>query len=285
MDKGFCEIFEVGPRDGLQNEAREIPVAEKIALVDLLSRAGFSRIEVASFVSPKWVPQMAGSAEVLGGIARPTGVRYAALTPNMRGYEDAVAAKAGEIAVFASASEGFSQKNINASIEEAFERFAPILEQARHVDMPVLGYVSCVVKCPYDGAVDPSKVAEVADRLFSMGCYEVSLGDTIGAGTPDTIARMLLAVREAVPVSRLAGHYHDTNGRAMDNIDASLSMGVRVFDAAVGGLGGCPYAPGAAGNVATERVNAHLVGLGYDTGLDQALIEEAAAMARGMRAG
>ncbi len=285
MDKGVCEIFEVGPRDGLQNEAREIPVSEKIALVDLLSRAGFSRIEVASFVSPKWVPQMAGSGEVLGGITRVEGVRYAALTPNMRGYEDAVAAKAGEIAVFASASEGFSQKNINASIEEAFERFAPILEQARHVDMPVRGYVSCVVECPYDGAVAPSKVAEVADRLFSMGCYEVSLGDTIGAGTPDTIARMLLAVRDVVPVGRLAGHYHDTNGRAMDNIDASLSMGVRVFDAAVGGLGGCPYAPGAAGNVATEKVNAHLMALGYDTGLDQAVIEEAAEMARRMRAG
>ncbi|AXI51475.1 MAG: hydroxymethylglutaryl-CoA lyase [Sulfitobacter sp.] len=285
MDKGVCEIFEVGPRDGLQNEAREIPVSEKIALVDLLSRAGFSRIEVASFVSPKWVPQMAGSGEVLGGIARVEGVRYAALTPNMRGYEDAVAAKAGEIAVFASASEGFSQKNINASIEEAFERFAPILEQARHVDMPVRGYVSCVVECPYDGAVAPSKVAEVADRLFSMGCYEVSLGDTIGAGTPDTIARMLLAVRDVVPVGRLAGHYHDTNGRAMDNIDASVSMGVRVFDAAVGGLGGCPYAPGAAGNVATEKVNAHLMALGYDTGLDQAVIEEAAEMARRMRAG
>ena len=285
MDKGVCEIFEVGPRDGLQNEAREIPVSEKIALVDLLSRAGFSRIEVASFVSPKWVPQMAGSAEVLGGIARVEGVRYAALTPNMRGYEDAVAAKAGEIAVFASASEGFSQKNINASIEEAFERFAPILEQARHVDMPVRGYVSCVVECPYDGAVAPSKVAEVADRLFSMGCYEVSLGDTIGAGTPDTIARMLLAVRDVMPVGRLAGHYHDTNGRAMDNIDASLSMGVRVFDAAVGGLGGCPYAPGAAGNVATEKVNAHLTALGYDTGLDQAMIEEAAEMARRMREG
>jgi len=285
MDKGVCEIFEVGPRDGLQNEAREIPVSEKIALVDLLSRAGFSRIEVASFVSPKWVPQMAGSGEVLGGIARVEGVRYAALTPNMRGYEDAVAAKAGEIAVFASASEGFSQKNINASIEEAFERFAPILEQARHVDMPARGYVSCVVECPYDGAVAPSKVAEVADRLFSMGCYEVSLGDTIGAGTPDTIARMLLAVRDVVPVGRLAGHYHDTNGRAMDNIDASLSMGVRVFDAAVGGLGGCPYAPGAAGNVATEKVNAHLMALGYDTGLDQAVIEEAAEMARRMRAG
>ena len=285
MDKGVCEIFEVGPRDGLQNEAREIPVSEKIALVDLLSRAGFSRIEVASFVSPKWVPQMAGSGEVLGGIARGEGVRYAALTPNMRGYEDAVAAKAGEIAVFASASEGFSQKNINASIEEAFERFAPILEQARHVDMPVRGYVSCVVECPYDGAVAPSKVAEVADRLFSMGCYEVSLGDTIGAGTPDTIARMLLAVRDVVPVGRLAGHYHDTNGRVMDNIDASLSMGLRVFDAAVGGLGGCPYAPGAAGNVATEKVNAHLMALGYDTGLDQAVIEEAAEMARRMRAG
>ncbi len=244
MDKGVCEIFEVGPRDGLQNEAREIPVSEKIALVDLLSRAGFSRIEVASFVSPKWVPQMAGSAEVLGGIARVEGVRYAALTPNMRGYEDAVAAPAGEIAVFASASEGFSQKNINASIEEAFERFAPILEQARYVDMPVRGYVSCVVECPYDGAVAPSKVAEVADRLFSMGCYEVSLGDTIGAGTPDTIARMLLAVRDVVPVGRLAGHYHDTNGRAMDNIDASLSMGLRVFDAAVGGLGGAPMRRG-----------------------------------------
>jgi hydroxymethylglutaryl-CoA lyase len=285
MDKGVCEIFEVGPRDGLQNEAREIPVAEKIALVDLLSRAGFSRIEVASFVSPKWVPQMAGSADVLAGIKRADGVRYAALTPNMHGYEDAVAAKADEIAIFASASEGFSQKNINASIEEAFERFAPILEEARHVDMPVRGYVSCVIKCPYDGVIAPAKVAEVADRLFSMGCYEVSLGDTIGAGTPDSIAKMLLAVRDVVPVGRLAGHFHDTNGRAIDNIDASLSMGVRVFDAAVGGLGGCPFAPGAAGNVATETVNAHLTALGYKTGLDQALIEEAAAMAQQMRNG
>lgn len=284
MDKGVCEIFEVGPRDGLQNEKREIPVSEKIALVDMLTRAGFSRIEVASFVSPKWVPQMAGAAEVLGGISRAEGARYAALTPNLRGYEDAMAAKADEIAVFASASEGFSQKNINASIDEAFARFAPVLEEARHVDIPVRGYVSCVIKCPYDGVVAPSKVAEVADRLFSMGCYEVSLGDTIGAGTPDTIARMLLAVREVVPAGRLAGHYHDTNGRAIDNIDASLSMGVRVFDAAVGGLGGCPYAPGAAGNVATEKVNAHLTALGYRTGLDQDLIEEAAAMARAMRA-
>jgi hydroxymethylglutaryl-CoA lyase len=283
MNLGPCEIFEVGPRDGLQNEKRDIPVAEKVALVDLLSKAGFTRIECASFVSPKWVPQMAGSAEVLAGISRKDGVRYAALTPNMRGYEDAVGAKADEIAVFASASEGFSQKNINASIEESIERFAPILEAARHVDLPVRGYVSCVVECPYDGAVSPDAVAKVADKLFSMGCYEVSLGDTIGAATPDTIARMLLAVRDVVPVGRLAGHYHDTGGRALDNIDASLSLGVRVFDAAVAGLGGCPYAPGASGNVATEAVAAHLATLGYETGLDAEIIAQAADMARAMR--
>ncbi|MEH6738180.1 MAG: hydroxymethylglutaryl-CoA lyase [Sulfitobacter sp.] len=283
MNLGPCEIFEVGPRDGLQNEKRDIPVAEKVALVDLLSKAGFTRIECASFVSPKWVPQMAGSADVLAGITRKEGVRYAALTPNMRGYEDAVGAKADEIAVFASASEGFSQKNINASIEESIERFAPILEAARHVDLPVRGYVSCVVECPYDGAVSPDAVAKVADKLFSMGCYEVSLGDTIGAATPDTIARMLLAVRDVVPVGRLAGHYHDTGGRALDNIDASLSLGVRVFDAAVAGLGGCPYAPGASGNVATEAVAAHLATLGYETGLDAEIIGQAADMARAMR--
>lgn len=285
MSLGPCEIFEVGPRDGLQNEDREIPVAEKVALVDRLSQAGFSRIECASFVSPKWVPQMAGSSEVLAKITRADGVRYAALTPNMRGYEDALAAGADEIAIFASASEGFSQKNINASIAESFERFAPILEEARHVDIPVRGYVSCVIECPYDGAVAPARVAEVADKLFSMGCYEISLGDTIGAGSPDSIARMLLAVRNVVPVGRLAGHYHDTKGRAMANIDASLAMGVRVFDAAVGGLGGCPFAPGAAGNVATEAVNKHLTALGYKTGLDQAVLEDAAKMAQAMRNG
>jgi len=283
MSLGACEIFEVGPRDGLQNEAREIPVSEKIALVDKLSGAGFRRIECASFVSPKWVPQMAGSADVLAGITRAEGIRYAALTPNMRGYQDALAAKADEIAVFGSASEGFSQKNVNASIAESLERFKPILEEARHLDIPVRGYVSCVVECPYDGVVSPQAVADVADQMFAMGCYEISLGDTIGAGTPDSIARMLLAVRDVVPAGRLAGHYHDTHGRAMGNIDASLSMGVRVFDAAVGGLGGCPFAPGAAGNVATEAVNAHLTALGYETGLDQAVIEEAAAMARAMR--
>jgi hydroxymethylglutaryl-CoA lyase len=283
MSLGNCEIFEVGPRDGLQNEKREIPVAEKVALVNKLTKAGFRRIECASFVSPKWVPQMAGSGEVLAGIRRGDGVRYAALTPNMRGYEDALAAGADEIAVFGSASEGFSQKNINASIAESLERFAPVIEEARHRDIPVRGYVSCVVECPYDGPVAPAAVAQVADRLFAMGCYEISLGDTIGAGTPDSIARMLLAVRDVVPVGRLAGHYHDTGGRALANIDASLSMGVRTFDAAVGGLGGCPYAPGAAGNVATEAVNTHLVALGYDTGLDQPVLEEAAEMAKAMR--
>ncbi|WP_037307881.1 hydroxymethylglutaryl-CoA lyase [Ruegeria halocynthiae] len=278
------EIFEVGPRDGLQNEQRAIPVAEKVALVDCLSRAGFNRIEVASFVSPKWVPQMAGSADVLAGITRAGGVRYGALTPNMRGYQDALTAKADEIAVFASASEGFSKANINATIAESIERFTPILEAARHIDLPVRGYVSCVTDCPYDGPTSPEKVAEIADQLFSLGCYEVSLGDTIGQGTPDKIAHMLLAVRERVPVTRLAGHFHDTNGRAIDNIDAALALGVRTFDAAVGGLGGCPYAPGAAGNVATEAAVAHLERLGYETGLDLAIVEEAAQMARDMRA-
>lgn len=277
------EIFEVGPRDGLQNEKRQIPVTEKVALVDCLSRAGFNRIEVASFVSPDRVPQMAGSSEVLAGISRAGGIRYAALTPNMRGYEDALAAKADEVAVFASASEGFSKANINATIAESIERFEPILEAARHIDLPVRGYVSCVTDCPYDGPTPPEKVAEVADRLFALGCYEVSLGDTIGQGTPDTVAHMLLAVRERVPVTRLAGHFHDTNGRALDNIDASLALGVRVFDTAVAGLGGCPFAPGASGNVATEGVAAHLERLGYETGLDADVLEEAAQMARAMR--
>lgn len=279
------EIFEVGPRDGLQNEAREIPVAQKVALVDCLSRAGFSRIEAASFVSPKWVPQMAGSAQVLAGIARAPGVRYVALVPNLRGYEDALAAGVDEIAVFASASEGFSRANINAGIAESIERFAPILKAARHIDLPVRGYVSCVTDCPYDGPTLPAQVAEVADRLFSLGCYEISLGDTLGQGRPETVARMLMAVRERVPATRLAGHFHDTAGRALANIDASLSLGVRVFDAAVGGLGGCPFAPGAAGNVATEAVAAHLQRLGYRTGLDLGVVAEAAAMARAMRAG
>ena len=279
----YVEIFEVGPRDGLQNEKRLIPAAEKIALIDRLSRAGFQRIEVASFVSPKWVPQMADGAEVLAGITRVPGVAYAALVPNMKGFERAVEARVDEIAIFGSASEGFSKANINATIQESLERFRPVVEAARQIDMPVRGYVSCVTDCPYDGPVAPEQVAKVAEALFSMGCYEISLGDTIGKGTPDSIARMLLAVREVVPVHRLAGHYHDTGGHALDNIDASLSLGLRVFDAAVGGLGGCPYADGATGNVATEAVAAHLEALGYDTRLDMGVIEQAAQMARAMR--
>jgi hydroxymethylglutaryl-CoA lyase len=281
--KERVEIFEVGPRDGLQNEARDIPVAEKVALVDCLSRAGFARIECASFVSPKRVPQMAGSAQVLAGITRAPGVRYAALTPNMRGFEDAVAAGADEIAVFASASEGFSRANINATIDESLARFEPVLKAARHIDLPVRGYVSCVTDCPHDGPVAPEAVARVADRLFAMGCYEISLGDTIGAATPSSVARMVLEVRKVVPVGRLAGHFHDTGGRAIANIDAALALGLRVFDAAAGGLGGCPFAPGAPGNVATEAVAAHLARLGYETGLDPVVLAEAAAMARGMR--
>ncbi len=279
----FVEIFEMGPRDGLQNEKRHIPTAEKIALVDCLSRAGFKRIEVASFVSPKWVPQMADSADVLAGINRVDGVRYAALTPNMRGFDGALAAKADEIAIFASASEGFSKANINATIAESYDRFAPIVAAAKMADIPVRGYVSCVTDCPYDGPTPPAKVAEVAKHLLDAGCYEISLGDTIGQGTPESMTAMLSAVLDVVPAEMLAGHYHDTAGRALANIEASLALGVRVFDAAVGGLGGCPYAPGAAGNVATERVAAHLKTLGFRTGLDQSVLLEAAAMAQAMR--
>ncbi|QFT81399.1 Hydroxymethylglutaryl-CoA lyase YngG [Roseovarius sp. THAF27] len=279
------EIFEVGPRDGLQNEKREIPVAEKVALIDCLSGAGFARIEVASFVSPKWVPQMSGSAEVLAGITRAPGVSYAALTPNMRGFQDAMAAAANEVAIFGSASEGFSKANINATIEESLQRFAPVAEAAREVGVPLRGYVSCVTDCPYDGRVSPDRVAEVAGRLYEMGCYEISLGDTIGQGTPESIDAMLRAVTGAVPAEKLAGHYHDTGGRALDNIETSLAHGLRVFDAAVGGLGGCPYAPGAKGNVATEKVHDRLEALGCATGLDRDVLGRAAEMARAMRVG
>lgn len=276
-------LIEVGPRDGLQNEPRDIPVAEKIALVDLLSRSGLTYVECASFVSPRWVPQMAGSAEVLAGINRRDGVTYGALTPNMRGFEDAVAAKADEVAIFASASEGFSKANINASIEDSLARFKDISDAAQAVGIPVRGYVSCVVECPYDGPTAPSQVADVVEKLLAQGCYEVSLGDTIGKGTPDTIAAMLDGVLKIAEPRQLAGHFHDTNGRALDNIDAALARGLRRFDTAVGGLGGCPYAPGASGNVATEKVARHLERLGHSHGLDLTIIDQAAAMARAMR--
>ncbi|WP_424939630.1 hydroxymethylglutaryl-CoA lyase [Aliiroseovarius sp. S253] len=281
----YVEIFEVGPRDGLQNEKRQIPTEEKIALVDLLSGAGFKRIEIASFVSPKWVPQMADSADVLAGITRTPGISYAALTPNMRGFEGAVAAKADEIAIFGSASEGFSKANINCTIAESLERFQPVAEAAKAAGLPMRGYISCVTDCPYDGPTDPAQVAWVAKELLAMGCYEISLGDTIGQATPESISTMLDAVLGEGEAAKFAGHYHDTSGRACDNVEASLAKGIRVFDAAVGGLGGCPYAPGAQGNVATEAVHDRVTALGYATGLDRDILEKAAVMARQMRAG
>lgn len=277
------EIFEVGPRDGLQNEARQIPAGEKIALIDTLSRAGFRRIEAASFVGPKWVPQMADSAEVMAGITRAPGVSYAALVPNLKGLERALDANVTEIAVFASASEGFSTANLNCSISESIERFAPVCGAAKAANVPVRGYISCVTDCPFDGPTPPSMVAEVTAMLAGLGVYEVSLGDTIGQGTPETVGAMLDAVLQVLSADNLAGHFHDTAGRALENIDVALEMGLRVFDASVGGLGGCPYAPGASGNVATEAVVRHVEALGYTTGLDHAVLAEAAGMAKAMR--
>ncbi len=285
MTDAAVEIFEVGPRDGLQNEARKIPTAEKVALIDLLGAAGFRRIEAASFVSPRRVPQMADGAEVLAAIVRAPGVRYAALTPNMMGYQRARAARADEVAIFASASEGFSRANLNATIGESLARFVPVAEAAKTDGVPLRGYVSCAVECPYDGPVAPGEVARVAARLRDLGCYEISLGDTIGRATPEGVDAMLASVLDEVPAARLAGHFHDTDGRALDNVEVALERGLRVFDAAVGGLGGCPYAPGAAGNVATETLADRLAALGHETGLDRSMIAEAAAMARAMRAG
>ncbi|WP_421858670.1 hydroxymethylglutaryl-CoA lyase [Oricola sp.] len=261
-------IFEVGPRDGLQNEKAIIPAASKIALIDLLSEAGFSHIEATSFVSPKWVPQLADAEEVLTEITRRPGVSYAALTPNLKGFQRALAAKADEVAIFGSASETFSQKNINCSIAESLERFAPVMEAARTAGIPVRGYVSCVVGCPYEGDIAPAAVADVAGKLLAMGCYEISLGDTIGKGTPETIRAMLEAVVDAVPAEKLAGHYHDTGDRALDNVKASLAFGLRTFDSAIGGLGGCPYAPDAKGNVSTIPLVRMLEAEGFDAGLD-----------------
>ncbi len=276
-------IVEMGPRDGLQNEKQVIATADKIRLVDLLSDCGFARIEVTSFVSPKWVPQLADAAQVLAGIDRHPGTSYAALTPNLQGFEAALAAGADEVAVFASASEGFSRANINCSILESFERFAPVMAAAKRQNIKVRGYVSCATDCPFDGPTPPGTVAWVAESLFRLGCYEISLGDTIGHGTPDTVARMLEAVLDAVPARQLAGHFHDTRGRALENIETALSYGLRAFDAAVAGLGGCPYAPGAAGNVPTEAVVALMQEKDLATGIDAAKLAKAADFARALR--
>lgn len=276
-------LFEMGPRDGLQNEKKHIATLDKIALVDRLSECGFSKIEVTSFVSPKWVPQMADAAEVLGGITRKAGVVYSALTPNLKGLENAISARADEVAIFGSASEGFSQANINCSIAESLARFEPVVQAAKAAGIPVRGYVSCVTDCPYDGPTDPNQVVRVSKALIDMGCYEVSLGDTIGAATPNTTGTMLSAVLANVPAAQLAGHFHDTHGRALENIGVSLDMGLRVFDAAVGGLGGCPYAPGAAGNVATEAVVEMLEKRGFETGIDLDRLAQVGEFARGLR--
>jgi hydroxymethylglutaryl-CoA lyase len=276
-------IFEVGPRDGLQNEARLIPTADKIRLIDGLSACGFDHIEVASFVSPKWVPQMADAAEVLAGIQRRPGVSYAALTPNMQGFERALEAGADEVAVFASASEGFSQKNINCSIAESLERFRPVLQSAKSAMLPVRGYVSCVTDCPYAGPVAPEAVAHVAEALIDLGCYQISLGDTLGSATPATTGKMLDAVLARVPSMRLAGHFHDTRGQALQNISLCLDLGLRTFDSSVGGLGGCPYAPGAEGNVATEAVVAMLHAQGFESGIDLKALAEMSRFARSLR--
>jgi hydroxymethylglutaryl-CoA lyase len=247
-------IVEVGPRDGLQNEKQIVPTATKLELIRRLVAAGLHEIEATSFVSPKWVPQMADHADIMNGLSKDAGVSYSVLTPNLKGFETAVAAGAREVAVFAAASEGFSRKNINCSIAESIDRFAPVLEAARSSGVKVRGYVSCVVACPYDGPTKPKDVAAVAARLKELGCYEISLGDTIGVGTPASVVRMLEAVAKDVPVESLAGHYHDTYGMATANIYASYQFGLRTFDSAVAGLGGCPYAKGATGNVATENV-------------------------------
>lgn len=266
------KIVEVGPRDGLQNEQQPISAEVKIELIHRLVDAGLSYIEAGSFVNPKWVPQMAGSDEVFRGLLSREegrmGVTYAALIPNFQGFEQAVAVHANEVAIFAAASESFSQKNINCSIDESLDRFVPIMESAKSSGLPVRGYISCVVGCPYEGEVDAKKVAEVAVRLHDMGCYEVSLGDTTGVGTPGSITRVIEAVAEKVSIHRLAVHLHDTYGQALANIYAALQMGIDVVDSSVAGLGGCPYAKGASGNVATEDLVYMLNGLGIEHGVN-----------------
>ncbi|AXO15402.1 hydroxymethylglutaryl-CoA lyase [Thalassospira indica] len=262
------KIVEVGPRDGLQNEKAMVPTATKVELIHRLNDAGLSVIEATAFVSPKWVPQMADAPDVMAQITRKPGVTYPVLAPNMKGLEAAIAAGATEVAVFGAASESFSQKNINCSIAESLDRFRPVADAARNSGLAVRGYVSCVLGCPYEGDIAPEKVAEVTKALYDMGCYEISLGDTIGTGTPTKAQAMITAVTRHVPTEKLAAHFHDTYGQALANLLAVLQMGVAVIDSSVAGLGGCPYAKGASGNVATEDVVYMLNGLGIKTGID-----------------
>ncbi|HTS53191.1 MAG TPA: hydroxymethylglutaryl-CoA lyase [Burkholderiales bacterium] len=270
------KLVDVSPRDGLQNEPGVVPTGVKIELIDRLSEAGLPVIEATSFVSPKWVPQMADSAQVMAGIKRRPGVSYPVLVPNMKGLEAALAAGAKEIAVFGAATEAFSRRNTNCSIAESFERFAPVCEAALAAGVKVRGYISVVLGCPFEGEVDPAEVAGICERLIEIGCYEVSLGDTIGVGTPGKTRRMIETVSRRVPVDKLGGHYHDTYGQALANIFASLETGMATFDCSVAGLGGCPYAPGATGNVATEDVLYMLDGLSIETGVDMSKLLQAA---------
>ncbi|HSE74737.1 MAG TPA: hydroxymethylglutaryl-CoA lyase [Dongiaceae bacterium] len=274
-------VVEVGPRDGLQNEAAPVPLETKVALIDRLSETGLSAIEAGAFVSPKWVPQMADSADVLKRIKQRPGISYPVLVPNVKGLEAALAAGAQEIAVFGAASESFSQRNINCSIGESLERFARVSDAAQSAGLKVRGYVSCVLGCPYEGEIAPDAVARVAEALVGMGCYEVSLGDTIGIGTPAKAQRMIEAVAAEVDIRHLAAHFHDTYGQALANLLAVLQMGVATVDASVSGLGGCPYAPGASGNVATEDVVYMLHGLGIATGIDLDRLAQAGAFISG----
>ncbi|EGR1984910.1 TPA: hydroxymethylglutaryl-CoA lyase [Vibrio parahaemolyticus] len=267
-------IVEVGPRDGLQNES-PVSTRTKIRLIDLLSDTGLSHIEAGSFVSPKWVPQMADSKEVMQNITRRASVTYSALTPNLQGLEQALDAGANQVAIFTSSSEGFCQHNINCSITESLKRFEPLMVQADKYHIPVRGYLSCVVDCPYDGATSPTQVANISQALIELGCYEVSLGDTIGAGTPNRVKEMLESVLASIPNQRLAVHFHDTWGQALANIYQALSMGINTVDSSVAGLGGCPYAHGASGNVATEDVLYLCQGLGIETGVDLELLAKA----------
>ena len=268
-------LCEVGPRDGLQNEKAMVPTDVKVALIDMLTDAGLPAIEATSFVSPKWVPQMADAADVMARIARKAGVRYPVLTPNLKGFDAALAAGADEVAVFVAATESFSKRNINCSIAESLERARPVFEAAREAGVRVRGYISVVLGCPYEGDVDPAAVAEIAAALHALGAYEVSLGDTIGTGTAGKTQVLLRRVAERVPIAALAGHFHDTYGQALANIYASLEVGVATFDCSVAGLGGCPYAKGATGNVATEDVVYLLDGLGIETGVDMTKLRSA----------
>ena len=271
-------LVEVGPRDGLQNETAVVPVKVKLQLIELLSDAGLSVIEATSFVSPKWVPQMADAEQVMHNLKQRNAIRYPVLTPNMKGFERAIAAGAKEVAIFGAASESFSQKNINCSIDESLNKFLPVVEAAQSQNIPVRGYVSCVMGCPYEGEISASRVAEVADKLYQMGCYEISLGDTIGTGTPLVAERLISVVSEKVPLDKLAVHFHDTYGQALANIFAVLKMGISTVDSAVAGLGGCPYAKGASGNVATEDLVYMLDGMGIQTGIDLAKLVSASMM-------